>query len=232
MFKEGHSVNVGREPWNKGSVGAQEAWNKGKQLDDKQREKMSRPKSYSGKLLKRHGITKEQQLRAKADGLKWCTHHKTFEPKDGFSNPESANPCSNGVRERAAIRYKSLTPEQKAVWLARQGRHSKDTIQQRRQWAIKTKYSVTPEWYDSKLAEQGGHCALCPTAVSSNHRKRYLEIDHDHACCAGKRTCGKCVRGLLCVACNCALAQIEKWADWPEQVRAYLNSYARKAEQV
>ena len=28
------------------------------------------------------------------------------------------------------------------------------------------------------------------------------DIDHDHACCPGRKACGRCVRGLVCRDCN------------------------------
>lgn len=35
-----------------------------------------------------------------------------------------------------------------------------------------------------------------------------LQVDHDHACCPGKKSCGACVRGVLCGGCNRALAHL------------------------
>jgi hypothetical protein len=49
-----------------------------------------------------------------------------------------------------------------------------------------------------------------------------IHVEHDHACCQRKnRSCGKCVRGLLCHTCNIALGHIERRYA---MARAYLDS--------
>lgn len=53
------------------------------------------------------------------------------------------------------------------------------------------------------LDSQGGVCAICGSPEPGG--KGAWHIDHDHACCSGRRSCGKCVRGILCTGCNMAL---------------------------
>src|SRR4029077_2130187 len=36
-------------------------------------------------------------------------------------------------------------------------------------------------------------------------RGALLAVDHDHNCCPGAHSCGKCIRGILCGTCNSAL---------------------------
>jgi hypothetical protein len=53
--------------------------------------------------------------------------------------------------------------------------------------------------------EQGGRCANLACRKELGSGKRGFHVDHDHRCCAGDsntKTCGRCVRGLLCAACN------------------------------
>jgi len=93
------------------------------------------------------------------------------------------------------------------------------------------KYNITMEWYEEKLKEQGGLCAICRRPQSAKKgTPRWLAIDHDHACCpkAG-RSCGECVRGLLCTSCNTKLCALEM-EQWREAADDYLRRYKQRAE--
>lgn len=63
-------------------------------------------------------------------------------------------------------------------------------------------YNITADQYFEMLASQEGVCAGCGREPDE---KRFLDVDHDHACCPGKKSCGRCVRGLLCRLCNTVL---------------------------
>jgi Recombination endonuclease VII len=62
-------------------------------------------------------------------------------------------------------------------------------------------YGMSPEQYEEKLQAQDNACAICrkPFKGSTPH------VDHDHDCCPGRASCGKCVRDLLCADCNQAI---------------------------
>jgi hypothetical protein len=81
----------------------------------------------------------------------------------------------------------------------------------------KNRYAVTQDWWDVTLAAQNGHCATCDSTTK-------LSVDHDHSCCPGRTSCGKCVRGILCGNCNTVLGLFN---DDPKIIRsaiAYLES--------
>lgn len=60
------------------------------------------------------------------------------------------------------------------------------------------KYGMSNEDVDAMLEKQGG-CAICGTMDPIGE----WCIDHDHSCCPQEhKTCGDCVRGILCRKCN------------------------------
>jgi Recombination endonuclease VII len=82
-----------------------------------------------------------------------------------------------------------------------------------------TSYGITEAEFAQILAAQGSACGMCHEPFEDG---QLIHVDHDHDCCKEKnRSCGKCVRGLLCHACNVALGHIERRYDL---ARAYLDS--------
>lgn len=65
---------------------------------------------------------------------------------------------------------------------------------------IKRLYNISRQDVDDLLISQGGECAICLVDISTSYR-----IDHDHSCCTGNKSCGSCVRALLCQGCNTGL---------------------------
>ena len=102
----------------------------------------------------------------------------------------------------------------------RKGVRLRDDPDARRRWGRKhklTRYGLTQKQFDWLLEVQQYACAMGGEPFTESIQ---IFVDHDHSCCPGeRRSCGKCVRGLLCLSCNTALGQIERKAGL---ARAYL----------
>lgn len=87
-------------------------------------------------------------------------------------------------------------------------------------------YGLTDAKYEEMLAAQGGVCAIChqpETRKRADGELFQLAVDHDHSCCSGRRTCGKCIRGLLCWECNNMIGKIEKHVGDLQVLADYLS---------
>ena len=86
---------------------------------------------------------------------------------------------------------------------------------------IRRLYGLSRAAYEQLSADQGDACAICRAPAAGLSRP--LAVDHDHSCCATTPTCGRCVRGLLCHACNVALNAVERGPEWIRNALAYLG---------
>jgi hypothetical protein len=72
---------------------------------------------------------------------------------------------------------------------------------------VMAQYSLPPGGYAALKAAQGGSCAICQRATG---KTKALAVDHEHSCCPGKTSCGRCVRGILCGPCNQLIGRLPK----------------------
>ncbi len=80
------------------------------------------------------------------------------------------------------------------------------------------RYGITKAQYDEMLDTQGDRCAICRRVATEA-----LAIDHDHSCCSGNKSCGDCVRGLLCKNCNMAIGLLADSVEVLQGAIAYLK---------
>lgn len=71
------------------------------------------------------------------------------------------------------------------------------------------------------LAEQGGLCPVCADPIDLADTRK-TAIDHDHSCCPGTYSCGKCIRGILHHRCNVLVGHMELNLDHIERALRYI----------
>lgn len=88
--------------------------------------------------------------------------------------------------------------------------------------ALWSNYRLRLSDYEAMSSSQGGRCAICDKQPGSG---KPLFVDHDHSCCPGYKSCGKCVRKLLCSGCNFALGSVDDNIEVLENAIRYLKEY-------
>ena len=127
------------------------------------------------------------------DSTKKCTRCHEHLPIASFAR-RTYRSGSVGVQPYC----RSCNTEYKRLWLkAAPGRHKANQL-----W---TQYRLRPIDIDHLLEVQRESCALCFRGISDAY-----DIDHDHSCCPGPVSCGKCIRGLICHGCNIMVRMLEQ----------------------
>jgi hypothetical protein len=139
--------------------------------------------------------------------MKRCWDCGEIKPRESFYGNRSR---SDGLSNRCKpchLKYGKTRP--------------RPTPEYNRAYKLRTKYGITQADYDRMLLAQDGGCAVCGSDDPGLDRDAFT-VDHDHACCPGQKTCGECVRGLLCYRCNLLLGHAGDDPDLLTSAMAYL----------
>lgn len=155
--------------------------------------------------------------------MKTCSRCKVSKPRDDFYKntryrdglQSYCKPCSLAVGRESASRNREKMRAKNKKW-------SEDNPERRQLLNFRRRlrrFGLTEDQYATLLASQGGRCAICRADEAGwyknrerAHKDTSWHIDHDHACCPPKESCGQCVRALLCSRCNVLIGQAGE--DW------------------
>lgn len=95
-------------------------------------------------------------------------------------------------------------------------------------------YNITLEKFNQLFEGQEGLCACCSALMEQpglGQKKNFRTacVDHDHKCCAGTKSCGKCIRGILCGRCNIAAGMLKDDSHLCRNLANYLATDRRAA---
>jgi len=151
---------------------------------------------------------------------------------------------SNGKDGRRSICKSCINESARKQWAESDQDFKNNRYEQTKQWAennqdkyfgpdgylrrsrLKVKYGLSVEDWELKFQSQDYRCACCQT---DNFGLSGPMTDHDHSCCSGIKTCGKCVRGIVCHQCNVTIGFVEN--GWPiiiPAIEEYLKLYLER----
>lgn len=168
-----------------------------------------------------------------------CAKCRAERPKTDFGRNSNSKdglfsyckPCAT----QHAITWAKNNPERKKETHNKWYQENKETInEEKRAWRknnynkarkkersteLRVRYNISLDLFDEMVDRQEGKCAICGRVP-----KGTMAIDHDHNCCPESRSCGQCIRGLLCSSCNGKLGWYERYEN---DIKAYLEENQR-----
>lgn len=151
-------------------------------------------------------------------------------------NPETVKEHGKRYRDR----NKDKNRDRKKDWRNKNKDHVKETS---KEWyllnkdhvadvAMQRRCGITLRQYEEMLYAQGNKCAICGATESYKGSTIVrFSIDHDRSCCPSLKSCGRCVRGLLCHHCNVGIGHLRDDIDLLEAAVAYLTHHRETAIQ-
>jgi len=167
-----------------------------------------RARERAGLPQERKVVKVNTKLQLPDDGTRLCRKCNTRKPAEDFP--------ANGKNGK----LKSKCRECFNQW---QSDFRKNNPDKRLGYRLKNVYSWSLEGFREKFIEQDEKCAICKTPAPTGGK--YWAVDHDHSCCPGEKSCGKCRRGLLCMNCNNMLGCVRDNTEVLLAAVEYLKKY-------
>jgi hypothetical protein len=130
------------------------------------------------------------------------------------------------IREKERAKRANATVEQRTKKTEYNKQWRKDHPGCRRKEMLKSFYGLSLEAFQNMLRDQEHRCAICKREFTAKPC-----IDHNHGCCPGIKSCGKCVRGILCNRCNVSLHILEN-PQLLNSAKKYLAKWGNHAERL
>lgn len=146
-----------------------------------------------------------------------CNYESSCKECRGVDRKERWKNNLNGHRDKDGARKAEWTPERRIEWL-----HGQFV------YKLNRDFHITEDQYNWLLEQQSGVCFLCKEPETRVHHRNgevmRLAIDHDHRCCTeSAKSCGKCIRSLLCYSCNMLMGKVELKPALAERFKDYID---------
>jgi len=133
----------------------------------------------------------------------------------------ASDPIANNARSKA---WRQANPEKAAATVRARREESPAKFDSYAKW---TRYRI--DFYGMWRA-CGGLCASCGKPMLSRGKDpESVCVDHDRSCCSGKKSCGRCVRGLIHRNCNLVLGYAKDDLAVLEAAVEYLKRWRRQS---
>jgi hypothetical protein len=154
----------------------------------------------------------------------------------GESNRKWWGNTPEEIRQKRYKHYQKYYTENREEIRRKQREYGKTEEGRHNLWLsqIRCYFKLEESDYLDLLDKQGGGCGICGSKGEGSKKLDFLCVDHDHKCCNKRKTCGDCVRGLLCGLCNLRLGMLEKIGRLDLASKAekdYLNKYKKRRKE-
>lgn len=124
--------------------------------------------------------------------------------------------CKECNKVRCKSYYSTHKEQAKKYW----DKRFEDEPTLRREFKLR-QFNLSIRDVNTMLEIQENKCAICKDTFTE---KNYPVIDHDHSCCPGYyRSCGKCIRSLLCSRCNMSIGGLRDDPEFCRTAADYLE---------